>query len=225
MTAAGISAGLPDVSTKSADVADTRLWCMHVSGMDEVHPAPDRATAQRWAAQNAVAHLRDMPNPTPFHPVMNFTVQEWPHSAASHAAGLADSIIGNTWPIDPLGGDAFEAIIHDVHLPSMTARFRIPEGLPFSEGLYTMRWARIPTAIDRARWDHLPEPPEDDDTEGGDTDLVRGALSQIDRTPTSKRQRTRRLWSAVMDLFGQGSTRSREICKRFGLDPEKQVRW
>lgn len=98
MTAAGISAGLPEDSTKPADVADTRLWCMHVSGMDEVHPAPDRATAQRWAARWTADFARRVPDPGPSDPVMNFTVQEWPWSPQKHADGLANSIAGNTWP-------------------------------------------------------------------------------------------------------------------------------
>lgn len=53
----------------------------------------------------------------------------------------------------------FEAMIYDAHLPSMTARFRIPSGLPFATGMYELRWIRRPTAEDEARWAHLPEPP------------------------------------------------------------------
>ncbi len=97
---APVPAGLPDDSTKTADVADTRLWCMHVSGMDEVHPAPDRATAQRWAARWTADFARRVPDPGPSDPVMNFTVQEWPWSPQKHADGLANSIAGNTWPDD-----------------------------------------------------------------------------------------------------------------------------
>lgn len=140
---------------------DNRLWCMHVSGMDEVHPAPDRATAQRWAAQFTVAHYRRNPSAHPFDPVMNFTVQEWPHAADRHAEGLAASIAANTWLVDPLTVDE---------------------------------------------------------------QLVRNAVRQIDRAPTTDRQRRRPLWNAVMGVFGQGSTRSREICARFGLNPDKEVR-
>lgn len=82
-------------------VCDT-LWCMHVSGADEVHPAPDRATAQLWAAQFTVVQQRHNPIPHPYDPVTNFTVQQWPWSAESHADGLARSIADNTWPVDPL---------------------------------------------------------------------------------------------------------------------------
>ena len=57
--------------------------------------------------------------------------------------------------------EPFEAMIYDAHLPSMTARFRIPPGLPFATGMYAMRRVRRPTAEDIARWAHLPEPPED----------------------------------------------------------------
>ena len=61
---------------------------------------------------------------------------------------------------------SFECMIYDVHLPSMTARFRIPEGLPFASGMYEIHRVRRPTAEDVARWAHLPEPP--DDAEQGD---------------------------------------------------------
>lgn len=54
----------------------------------------------------------------------------------------------------------WEAMIHDVDLPSMTARFRIPPGLPFASGMYELRWVRTPTAADMARWNRLKEPPE-----------------------------------------------------------------
>lgn len=54
----------------------------------------------------------------------------------------------------------WEAMIYDVDLPSMTARFRIPKGLPFASGMYELRWIRTPTAADEARWDHLKNPTE-----------------------------------------------------------------
>lgn len=54
-----------------------------------------------------------------------------------------------------------EAMIVDADLPSMTARFRIPAGLPMATGMYELRRVRAPTAEDVARWAHLPEPPED----------------------------------------------------------------
>ncbi len=57
--------------------------------------------------------------------------------------------------------ETFECMIFDAHLPSMTARFRIPPGLPFAAGMYRLEWVRVPTDADRARWAHLPEPPED----------------------------------------------------------------
>lgn len=60
----------------------------------------------------------------------------------------------------------FECMIYDAHLPSMTARFRIPEGLPFAGGMYEIRRIRRATPEDVARWAHLPEPP--DDAEQGD---------------------------------------------------------
>jgi hypothetical protein len=66
-----------------------------------------------------------------------------------------------------------EAMIIDAHLPSMTARFRIPPGLPLGAGLYELRSVRSPTAEDVARWAHLPDAPIDGDEE---RDLVVGWL-------------------------------------------------
>lgn len=54
----------------------------------------------------------------------------------------------------------WEAMIIDVDLPSMTARFRIPAGLPFASGMYELRWVRRPNAADLHRWDRNAEPPE-----------------------------------------------------------------
>lgn len=71
-----------------------------------------------------------------------------------------------TMPATAAEADRFECMIYDAHLPSMTARFRIPHGLPFASGMYEIRRLRTPTAADIARWAHLPEPP--DDAEQGD---------------------------------------------------------
>lgn len=81
---------------------DDTLWCLHIAGPDEVHPAPDRATAQLWAAQWTVWNQVRNPTPHPFDPVMSWTVAAWPYDAASHADGLTRSIEGNTFPVDPL---------------------------------------------------------------------------------------------------------------------------
>ncbi len=60
---------------------------------------------------------------------------------------------------------AFECLIYDADLPSMTARFRIPEGFPFAGGIYEIRRVRTATDGDRARWAKLPAPPEFGDDE------------------------------------------------------------
>jgi hypothetical protein len=59
--------------------------------------------------------------------------------------------------------EAFECLIYDAHLPSMTARFRMPEGFPIAGGIYRIERVRSSTEADRAKWAHLPEPPEDGD--------------------------------------------------------------
>jgi hypothetical protein len=80
------------------------LWCLHVLGPDDVFPAPDRATAQLWAAQWTLWNLRHDPNPDGLDPVVNWAVAPWPHSSETHADGLASSIAANTFASDPLAG-------------------------------------------------------------------------------------------------------------------------
>lgn len=53
----------------------------------------------------------------------------------------------------------FEGLIYDAHFPSMSARFRIPEGVPFAGGIYGFARIRTATEEDYARWAHLPQPP------------------------------------------------------------------
>lgn len=68
-----------------------------------------------------------------------------------------------------------EALIYDAHLPSMTARFRIPEGLPLASGVYRLEYLRPPTADDRERWSHLPTPVDESELVEA-LEVVRDAL-------------------------------------------------
>lgn len=65
---------------------DTRLWCLHHIGPDEVHPAPDFATAQRWVdwANTTFAEHAD---------ISRFVVAVWPWSAEKHRNGLKWAIM------------------------------------------------------------------------------------------------------------------------------------
>jgi len=76
-------------------MSDQRLWCMHHIGPDDVYPAPDFATAQKWAdwANDAFAEHAD---------ISRFVVAVWPWDAESHAAGLDESIAG--WTLPPASG-------------------------------------------------------------------------------------------------------------------------
>lgn len=64
-------------------------------------------------------------------------------------------------------GKAFECIAYDAHCPSMTVRFRVPQGFPFAGGVFRIQRVRTATAEDRAKFGHLPDAPEMsyDDTE------------------------------------------------------------
>lgn len=72
-------------------MTDIRLWCLHHIGPDELHPAPDFATAQKWAnwANDRFAEHAD---------ISRFVVATWPWAATVHAEGLAESIASWTLP-------------------------------------------------------------------------------------------------------------------------------
>lgn len=72
-------------------MTDSRHWCLHHIGPDELHPAPDFATAQTWAnwANGRFAEHAD---------ISRFVVAIWPWDAASHAEALPASIAGWTLP-------------------------------------------------------------------------------------------------------------------------------
>jgi len=74
------------------EFADTRLWCLHHIGPDDVHPAPDFATAQAWA-DYANAELCKG-----FEDISRFVVAIWPWAPESHADNLSHSIAGWTLP-------------------------------------------------------------------------------------------------------------------------------
>lgn len=74
--------------------SDTKLWCLHHIGADEVHPAPDFETAWKWAewANKRFADAAD---------ICRFTVAIWPWSPEGHADGLAKSVEDWTVPEAP----------------------------------------------------------------------------------------------------------------------------
>ncbi len=68
------------------------LWCCHVRGPDDVHAAPDYATALKWAdylldLDRATDHHKD-----PWLPYFSAIVAPWPYSAESHAEDLPKSM-------------------------------------------------------------------------------------------------------------------------------------
>jgi hypothetical protein len=80
------------------------LWCCHVRGPDDVHAAPDYATALKWS--DALTEFdRNISTPDGkgasgvFTPFMNAVPAVWPHSAESHAEDLPKSIEYFTAPV------------------------------------------------------------------------------------------------------------------------------
>lgn len=90
--------------------ADTRLWCLHHIGADEMHPAPDFATAQKWAdwANTRFAAHAD---------ISRFVVATWPWSGAKHGLWLQKAIDEWTVPraAEPVGlREAVQRFMADV---------------------------------------------------------------------------------------------------------------
>jgi len=56
--------------------------------------------------------------------------------------------------------EAFECLVYDAHLPSMSVRFQAPEGFPLAGGMYRIERIRTATAEDHKRFERFAEPPE-----------------------------------------------------------------
>lgn len=80
------------------------LWCLHVLGMDDVHPAPSKAHAEKAAAWHN-EQFKDQAERLGIS--IEAKVVPWPHSAESHAAGAAEFI--PQWLIPQWQLDALEA--------------------------------------------------------------------------------------------------------------------
>lgn len=57
-----------------------------------------------------------------------------------------------------------------------------------------------------------------------DMELIRRVISGQRRIARTTRGRTIPLWSKVGDRFCLGSTYAQQLCRRFGYDPDEQVR-
>jgi hypothetical protein len=80
------------------------LWCLHVLGMDDVHPAPSKAHAEKAAAWHN-EQFKDQAARLGIS--IEAKVVPWPHSAELHADGVAEFI--PQWLIPQWQLDALEA--------------------------------------------------------------------------------------------------------------------
>lgn len=80
------------------------LWCLHVLGMDDAHPAPSKAHAEKAAAWHN-EQFKDQAARLGIS--IEAKAVPWPHSAESHAAGVAEFI--PDWLIPQWQLDALEA--------------------------------------------------------------------------------------------------------------------
>lgn len=85
-------------------VGQEPLWCLHVLGMDDVHPAPSKAHAEKAAAWHN-EQFKDQAARLGIS--IEAKVVPWPHSAESHAADVAEFI--PQWLIPQWQLDALEA--------------------------------------------------------------------------------------------------------------------
>jgi|GEM_PF-1225858 len=107
--ATGVVVAPQELQTLQAALAarqpvEQELWCLHVLGMDDVHPAPSKAHAEKAAAWHN-EQFKD--HATRLGISIEARVVPWPHSAESHAAGLAEFI--PDWLIPQWQLDALEA--------------------------------------------------------------------------------------------------------------------
>lgn len=49
-------------------------------------------------------------------------------------------------------------------------------------------------------------------------------LGRVVRNARAQRGRKQPRWVAVMDLIGLGSAYSQQLCRRFGMDPDEEVK-
>jgi N-glycosidase YbiA len=100
----------PPTSSGSKTMADTRLWCLRAIGPDDVHPAPDFETAQKWAdwANEQFADFAD---------TLRHVVVVWPWSAEAHAKVLPRSIAEWAVPAAPAEVQGAEAECHGLDTP------------------------------------------------------------------------------------------------------------
>lgn len=68
-----------------------------------------------------------------------------------------------------------------------------------------------------------PVPLKGDVSDISDAELVSRAVRNA-RSHSHRKGASHPRWVAVMDIFALGSTHSRQLCERFGLDPDEQVR-
>jgi hypothetical protein len=68
-----------------------QLWCVHVEGPNHAVPAPDQATAAKWAGYiNEAARQYFARSGSPQRLAIRAKPALWPHSAADHALGPSE---------------------------------------------------------------------------------------------------------------------------------------
>lgn len=77
---------LADMQSSAAPGKD-KLWCVHVTGADDVHPMPSHSEALHEA--NLLNAFFVQQERQEVDPIMIAVATEWPHSPESHAAGVA----------------------------------------------------------------------------------------------------------------------------------------
>lgn len=83
--------GLPVEYRRLAGEWGPELWCVHVLGPDSLIAQPDKASAERRAAEYNEQFRRLLSrDPSPNDPVLRAEVEVWPWVPEAHAEGIAE---------------------------------------------------------------------------------------------------------------------------------------
>ena len=76
--------------TPSGETLASELWCLHIQGPDDLHPAPSREAAESAAIRTNEYFATRFANRDELAPWMKAVAMVWPYSAESHAESLGE---------------------------------------------------------------------------------------------------------------------------------------
>lgn len=135
---------MSDISQSIGRKIGDKLWCLHIIGPDDVHPAPSKEEAER-AAMWVNAKFSDVKDV-----LIKAEVIEWPHSPESHSRSVSD--FSKLWaiPFEPketIEGfvSILETIIMDYFSNDVSSKFE-PERAAIRAAIFAIRENQLTTA-------------------------------------------------------------------------------